>query len=506
MSAPQRYTLYLAQRYRAILAYTGLVWLVVSLLILSPLLLLFFYPHESEMAWGFILPGLLLGIPGVLIWRLLAPRTAISLTRQEGAVVVVLSWLPAILMGAIPFGCIAGLNLTQAIFESTSGWSTAGLSVVDVEHTSPLLLFFRSVTQLAGGAGLAIIMVSALAGPLGPGLSAAEGREEQLLPHVMRSAKLVLTLYGSYVVIGAGGLRLAGMSWFDAVNHAFTALSTGGFSTHSASIGYWNSPAIEAVIIVLMLFGTLNFTTAYALIRGKFGAVYRNSELRQTILFLILFASVLFLGVTRALYPSLGESVRVALFNTAAALSTTGFANVDLAPWNSLGRLAIIVLMLMGGGAGSTAGAMKQYRFHVLFKGLLWEFKRRLLPSSAVTEPSIWQGEGRHFISDRHLRRVALFVFLYVTVFVIGSGVMTAYGYSLSDSLFEFASALGTVGLSVGVTAPDAPAGILWLEICAMLLGRLEFFAVIIGLIRLFTDVPAILLSRRPRPESMRAP
>jgi len=483
-----RYAEYLRQRYQAVLAYTGLVCLIESLLILSPLALLFFYPDEASAVWGFALPGLALGIPSVFLWRKLMPRSPVGLTMQEGSVIVVLSWLTAVFVGAVPFGVAAGLDVTQAIFESTSGWSTTGLSVIHVERASPLILFYRSVTQLAGGAGLAIITVSALAGPLGPGLSAAEGREEQLLPHVGRSAKLVLTLYGSYIVVGILALRVAGMSWFDAVNHSFTALSTGGFSTRTRSIGHWNSPAIEGVIVVLMLLGTLNFLTGYALLRGKLQAVYRNSELRQTLLFAVLFSALLYVGVTRAIYPALGEGLRAALFNAVASLSTTGFATVEFTGWNALGRLVVILLMIMGGGSGSTAGAMKQYRVHVLIKGLFWEFRRRLLPGSAVTEPDVWRGEQRHFISDQHLRGVALFAFLYLGAFVVGSGVIAAHGYSLEESLFEFASALGTVGLSVGVTAPDAPAGVLWVEIVAMLLGRLEFYTVIIGLAKLGAD------------------
>ena len=493
MTPPQRYPDFLRDRYRAIFAYTGLVCLIVSILILLPAFLLPFYPEEAAVAWGFVLPALLLGIPSVLAWRVLAPRAALSLTYQEGAVIVVLAWLLAILVGDIPFLAVSGLDFTQAVFESTSGWSTAGLSVIDVETAPRLVLFYRSVTQLAGGAGLAIIMVSALAGPLGPGLSTAEGREEQLLPHVVRSAKLVLTLYGGYVLAGFLALRVAGMSWFDAINHAFTALSTGGFSTHTASIGYWQSPVIEGVIIVLMLLGTLNLMTAYALVQGKFLAVYRNSELRQTLLLLVVFCVVLLAGVTGALYPTMGESVRNALFNTVASLSTTGYANVDLRPWDGLGWLMLIVMMIIGGGSGSTAGAMKQYRVHVLAKGLLWEFRRRLLPSRAIAEPDVWRGERRYFITDAHLRSVSLYVFLYVGAFAVGSAIMASYGYPLGASLFEFASALGTVGLSIGITAPDAPAGILWLETCAMLLGRLEFFTVIIGLIRLGRDIPAMV-------------
>ncbi len=492
MTAPLRYAAFLGQRYRAILAYAGLVCLVVSLLILSPLLLLPAFPQEAHLAWAFLLPGLGLGVPSVMLWRFLTPRASTSLGRQEGAVIVVLAWTAALLAGAIPFLPGAGLSFTQALFESTSGWTTAGLSVVDVGGASRLLLFYRSVIQLAGGAGLAILMLSALAGPVGPGLSVAEGREEQLLPHVRRSIRLVLRMYLGYVAAGIALLALAGMDWFDAVNHAFTALSTGGFSTRSQSIGYWDSPVIEGAIIGLMLLGTLNFLTVYTLFTGKLRAVVRNSEVRLSGVLLLAGVGLLF-GATGGLYTSLPDRLRAVVFNAVSALSTTGFSTVDTRPWSSLGWLVLIVLMLIGGGTGSTAGGIKQYRIYVLFRGLVWEVRRLLLPRRAVTEPDVWRGEQRQFVTDSHLRQVALFVFLYLAVFLVGSGLLAAYGYPLQDSLFEFASALSTVGISVGITAPDAPAGVLWAEMGAMVLGRLEFLTVAVGLIRLLRDVPTLV-------------
>jgi trk system potassium uptake protein TrkH len=197
--------------------------------------------------------------------------------------------------------------------------------------------------------------------------------------------------------------------------------------------------------------------------------------------------------VTGGLYAGLGTSLRATIFNAVSALSTAGFATVDFRTWNGLGWLVLILLMLVGGGTGSTAGGIKQYRIYVLYRGLLWEFRRRLLPRRAITEPDVWKGEQRTFIDDAHLRQVGLFVFLYVLTLFVGSGVLAAHGYPLHDSLFEYASALSTVGISVGITSPSAPAGVLWAEIVAMILGRLEFFTVVVGLARLGGDLSAML-------------
>jgi trk system potassium uptake protein TrkH len=270
-----RYRQFLVQRYRVILSYVGLMALISGATLLVPSIALFAYPEELSLAWGFWLPGLTLALVGLLLWQKLAPQESVSLTVPEGAAIVVFSWLLAIAFGSVPFLTVGELNLTQAVFESTSGWTTTGLSVVDVSRTSHLILLLRSLTQLVGGAGFAVIALSTLtvATGSGSGLVLAEGRSEQLVPQVRQSAKLVLSIYTGYVALGIIGLRGAGMDWFDAINHAFTALSTGGFSTRTESIGAWHSSEIEAVTIVLMLAGSLNYATSFLLLRGKWLAV-----------------------------------------------------------------------------------------------------------------------------------------------------------------------------------------------------------------------------------------
>ena len=491
-----RYSRFLRQRYRAIIGYTGLICAIAGVVILSPLLALFFYPEEIGLAWGFVLPGLILSIIGGLLWRFLAPKKVISLSLPEGSVIVVLSWLVAIAVSMIPFMLIQGLNFTQAAFESTSGWTTTGLSVVDVTQASRLILLYRSNIELAGGGGFAIIALSAISGLSGAGLTSAEGRTEQLAPNVRRSAKLVLSIYSGYAVVGILALVLAGMGWFDAVNHSFAALSTGGFSTRTDSIGYWDSPAIEAVTIVLMFLGTLNFLTSYFLLRGKFKAVVRNGEVRLMALVIPLCVLIVFFGVAIALYDTAGKAIRVSIFEIVSALSTTGFSTVGYSDWSSLGWTIMIILMLIGGGTGATAGGIKQFRIYALYRALLWEVKRMLQPKNTITEPNYWQGDRRSFLDDSQIRTISLFIFLYFLLFFIGVIITAAYGNSIADSLFEYASSLSTVGLSIGVTSADAPVGLLWTQIVGMFLGRLEFFTVFVGIICLFKDIPSVFSSK----------
>jgi len=489
-----RRDIHLKSRYAEIISYTGLILTLSGFLLLTPLLVLAAWPEESEHWPGFLLPAILLSGTGVAVWRTFRRQASINLSVQEGGVVVLLTWITVILFSAWPLMAVQKLDFTQAVFESMSGWTTTGLSVVDVTKSTHLILLWRSIMQLAGGAGLAIIMLTAIAGPVGPGLTLAEGRSDQLAPHVRESAKLVLKIYSGYALMGTFAYWMVGMSFFDAVNHTFAAISTGGFSTRVESIGYWDSPTIELITMTLMFFGNMNFLTAYLILQGKLKAVSRNGELRVMATVTPLFALAVFFLVCRSIYPSLGKSVRVAIFETFSALTTTGFSTVSYSNWNSVGILALVVLMLIGGGTCSTAGGIKQYRVYILFKSLLWELRSSFFPSTAVVKNYVWQGEWKDYIKDSHIRHVANFVFLYLVTYFVGSGILAAHGYGIGESLFEFASSVGTVGLSVGVTTPDAPAGVLWAETIGMFLGRLEFMVIFVSTAKIIRDSYAMML------------
>lgn len=476
-------------RYQAILSYTGLIIALGGLLELTPLLMLIFWPEEVTLSYGFIIPAILSFCLGIGLWRILRPSAKAALTLQESAVVVVLGWIGVYLFSSVPFMMIQKLTFTQAIFEIVSAWTTTGLSVVDVTKASHLILIWRSTMQFAGGAGLAIIMIAAITGPSGTSLSVAEGRSDQLAPHVRESAKLVIGIYCGYAVIGIIAYCLAGMSLFDAVNHTFAAISTGGFSTQPENIGHWDSAAIEAVSIVLMIFGNINFLTIYMLLHGKYQAVFRNGELRLSAVLIPVASLLVFLLIYQTAYPGLDKSIRTSVFETVSALTTTGFTTTDYYKgWHHLAVTILTILMLIGGGTCSTAGGLKQYRVYLLYKTVIWEIRRTFLPRTAIVENAVWFTEQEEFVTDTRIRQIASFLFLYLVLFVIGSGIIAAYGYKIESAMFEFASALATVGLSVGVATAASPLPVLWTEIAGMFLGRFEIFIIFICFIKLFRE------------------
>ena len=188
--------------------------------------------------------------------------------------------------------------------------------------------------------------------------------------------------------------------------------------------------------------------------------------------------------------------MRVAVFETVSALTTTGFSTVFYQKWNALGIFVLVVLMVIGGGICSTAGGLKQYRVYLMFKAIWWEIRRARLPRGAVVDEYVWRGEDRQTVGDRHIRQVAVFICLYLAALAAGTMILAAHGYPLHEALFEYASAQGTVGLSIGVTVADAPRLVLWTETLGMFFGRLEFLVIFAGLAILVRDLPTLL--RRP--------
>ncbi len=485
-----RYIEILKERYQLLTKYIGILIMASSMFLLLPLLSLPFYPKEVKYSYAFFVPAIIMFTIGFIAWKYTKHnREEVSLSLKEGGIIVLISWIVTVISSAIPFMMIDMLNLTQAIFESMSGWTTTGLSVVDVTEAPKVILLWRSIMQFFGGAGLVVVMLSSVLHPYGFGLYNAEGRSDQLLPHVKRSTKAIMVIYSGYTIGGILLYILAGMSFFDAFNHSLAALSTGGFSTKANSIGYYNSLSIEIITWILMLIGTTNFATHFALLKGNFKVFFKNGEIRLLMLLNAFFIPILMYFSVNNIYDTLPQVVRRTIFETITAISTTGFSLDTFNSWNLFGILIIIILMLIGGGTGSTAGGIKLYRIYIIFKSIYWEIKGYFLPEDAVRKNFIWRGEKKLALKSDFVMEAANYVVLYISTYFLGVLIFLSQGYNLSDSMFEFASALGTVGLSVGITSVDAPSLILWTETLGMFLGRLEFFVIFFAIIKIFKDM-----------------
>ncbi|SKA08153.1 TrkH family potassium uptake protein [Selenihalanaerobacter shriftii] len=487
-----RYKRLLKERYKLLIKYIGALTIGIGTFLLLPLLILFFYPEEIVYLTDFLIPSVISLIVGFLAWKLIPYEKKVTLSLKEGGIIVLISWIIAIGASAAPFVIAGDLNITQAVFEATSGWTTTGLSVVDVTKAPHVFLLWRSIMQFFGGVGLVVVMLSSVLHPYGFGLYNAEGRSDKLLPHVKRSTKAIMLIYLGYITGGVLLYILIGMTPFDAINHSIAALSTGGFSTKVNSIGHWNSLPMELITIILMILGTINFATHFTLLRGKIKTFFRNGEIRLLFFLIALFAPIVTYFSMTEIYSSLPTAFRRGIFEVVSALSTTGYSLDVFTNWNQFGVLALVLLMWIGGGTGSTAGGIKLYRIYLMFKSFIWQLKTYFLPENVIVDNYIWHGDSKAYIKEKYIRQIANYIFIYMVTYFIGVLIYLAHGYSLSKAMFEFASSLGTVGLSIGITGPDAPVTILWTEIIGMFLGRLEFFVIFFAIAKLFKDMKVL--------------
>ena len=470
-----------------------------GVILLLPLFSLLFWPEEMSHLGSFLIPAIFSILIGLCLWRGFRPGgESPPLTAPDASLMVTVVWLIAVILGSLPFVLSKILSPLDAIFEAMSGWTTTGLTMVNPDNTASIFLLWRSLMQFVGGAGLAVIMLSAIIGSLGPGVYEAEARTDHLVPHIMHTARMIVKIYLAYYILGVLLYLAAGMEIFDAICHAMSGLATGGFSTKSESIAYWQSVPVEIVSLVLMLLGTTNFATHHALIssRGKKGL--KDAEIKLMAWLIIIITPLVIFGLmsprlgislSYAGPPGLWEGFRNGLFQVVSALSGTGYSTTALSQWSQFSLFLIIVLMVIEGGTGSTAGGIKLYRIAIIIKSIWWWIKKQFYPSSAVIQRTIWRRGERLEIQDKHIQAVAGFTGLYLLTYLIGVTIFLGSGFSLPQSMFEFASAMGTVGLSLGITRPDMPIACKIAQILGMWLGRLEFIAIFHAFIRVGRDL-----------------
>lgn len=462
----------------------GKLMLIVSGLVTAPILLLPFYPGDMEYISSFLMTGLISVILSIIVCIATQKNNNEEpFTMKKGSITVLFIWVYSFFIGALPFVFGNQLTFIQALFESVSGWTTTGLSVMDVRDVPKIYLFYRSFMQYCGGLGFVMVMVMLIQGKQSMSLYNAEGHSDQLAPNLGKTARTIFLMYFGYFLIGTITYTFFGMSVFDAINHAMCALSTGGFSTEFDSIGAYNSLGIEMVTIFLMIIGTTNFAVLLLLSKRKIRQFFKVSEMRFLFVLLMITVPIVAASLFYQLYMNIGEAFRVSIFNIVSALSTSGFSTMSYSEWPVFSIGIMILLMIIGGGIGSTAGGMKLTRAYLMCRIVKENIKKRISPSRSVSNPYFNRAQGKTYIDRAMESDTVGFIFCYIFIFIIGSLLITlTANCSLSDAMFEFASSLGTVGLSIGITGPTTNNATLIVEMLGMLLGRLEIFIVIIGI------------------------
>ncbi|MGO5052408.1 TrkH family potassium uptake protein [Lachnospiraceae bacterium LCP25S3_G4] len=469
----------------------GKLMISVGIIVFIPTLTILFYPEESVYIIDFLIPSMGSVILGILLC-MRKGKTGCNedyLSLSQGSITVLFIWGYGIFMGAVPFVLSNQLSLIQALFESVSGFTTTGLSVMDVSVTPHIFLFHRSFMQFCGGLGFVLVTLIFMQGKQAMSLYSAEGHPDQLTPNIGKTARTIFQMYVMLLCVGIILYVMAGMGIFDSIIHTMSSLSTGGFSSKGNSIGDYNSAPIEFITILLMLIGATNFAVLSLIMKRKWKQVLKISEIRFTGLLLMIVIPLIACSLFGTVYTTLTESTRASIFNVVSALSTTGYATTTYDTWPQFSIGSLIVLMLIGGGIGSTAGGMKLTRVYLMLRMLKDNFKKRMVSSRSISKSYYYRAQGKTCMESSMILDTMGFITCYLIIFLIGSLLITCTANcTLGEAMFDFASSLGTVGLSIGLTGPNTDSLTLLVEMIGMMLGRLEIFIVFIGIHSLFSS------------------
>ncbi len=407
-------------------------------------------------------------------------------TDKEGFAIVSGGWLIVAFFASLPFILTDSVfNFADAYFESMSGLTTTGATILSypLEEHLQSVLFWRALLQWLGGMGIIVLSVAVLTRLTSGGRKLMESEApgpslNKLKPTIMQTAKLLWMVYVFFTVGEVVALRIAGVPIYEGIYHAFTTMSTGGFSIHTNSIAFY-SPLVHWIIIFFMIIAGANFTLHYYSLHGKKKAYRKDPEFKFYLMIIGFVVSLILIDLIASGYL-FNEALTQSAFQVVSIITTTGYTTVDYGNWSSFARYLIFMLMFVGGCAGSTSGAIKQVRILLMFKMLKRKLKQLLHPNM-VEQVRL----GNNVIQDKTLNTITMFFFAYILIFIISSAALLAMGMDIISGSSAAASCLGNVGPALGIVDPSysyaavPQVGKIWLTFC-MWIGRLEIFTAII--------------------------
>ena len=486
-------------RLKILLNTLGALLSILGITMVIPIFISFGY-GESDLN-GFIISSISCLVLGLPLWLL--TRYNQTITNRDGFAIVTFSWIVAAIAGSIPFyfsGTIP--NITDAFFESMSGVTTTGATIIGNPETLPHLpngieslphgiLFWRSFLQWIGGMGIVVfyIAILPLLGIGGVQLFKAEVPgpvADKIKPRVRETAKFLWIIYVGITLAEVIALRIAGMSIFDSVCHAFTTMPTGGFSTKNASIAYYDNSTIHYIIIFFMFLAGINFSLHFRVLNGDIKALLKDAEFLVYVMIIACVTFIVFLSLQSQINVIKNSNFRESLFGVIAILTGTGYVLGDYELWPVFVQILLLTLMFIGGMGGSTTGGMKVIRVMLLVKYAALE-TRRMLHSRALIPIRI----GKQLIKEDVVRNTLGFFLFFMSAFIISTILLSTMGLDLESSIGAAASAMGNIGPALGEFGPTDNYSTLsdpgkWVLTFCMLLGRLEIFTVMVLFSRTF--------------------
>ena len=422
---------------------------------------------------------------GFLLRFLTKDEKNAEIKKRDGYLIVVSGWLCMTFFGTLPYLLTDSIpSFTDAFFETMSGFTTTGSTILDeIESLPKSILFWRSMTQWIGGMGIIVLTIAIL--PLlgigGMELFVAEApgpTKDKIHPRIKETAKRLWIIYFSLTALETVVLMFFGLSFFDAINHSLTTTSTGGFSTKQESIAAFQNPFVEAVIVIFMFLAGTNFTMIYFGLKMKFRKIVNNDEFKWYLSAVFVLILLLSFYRTHTSSSDFIHAFREISFQVVSIITTTGYATADYTLWGSFLTFIFFLFLFSGASAGSTSGGIKIVRIILLIKNGLLEFKRRLHPKAVI--PVML---NKQVISSTVTYNLLAFIFLYLFVFTLGSISLSFLGVDMLTSISAVASAVGNVGPGIADVGPSSsfsqlPTSAKWILSLLMLMGRLELFTV----------------------------
>lgn len=449
----------------------GLIMIGIGVVTLIPIIVALIYNEANYTS--FLIPSGFSILIGYTLRRAFRGHEG-RMGLKHGMIIASIAWLWAALIGSLILIQATDISFLNAYFESMSAWTGSGLSIfTNVEILPNSVLFLRSIEQWIGGLGVVIVVIGIL---IRPGTAAAslyksEAREEKIKPSILGTMKTIWWIYLFYTILGIVLYVLAGMSLFDAINNTFTNLSTGGMSVKNDNIGAYGSNLIYIITIFLMFIGGTSFLVHYKALKGNVKDVLKDIQFQAMLIIISIFSILLFINA---------KFIPIeAVFNVVSAISCTGSSisplNTMIA-WPEYAKIILIACMIIGGAAGSTAGALKIIRIVTVLKGIYWEILRVIAPAGSVIPKKI----ANKPVSDVEVREAGSYTFIYFLFIFISWLIFVQYGYDALNSLYEICSAQGNVGLSMGIVSPTMPQIPQIFLIFNMWIGRIEIIPVLV--------------------------
>ena len=449
-----------------------------------PALLIGYAHRDPGDAAAMLYSIIALVVPGLPLWYFAKPQEN-NMRAKEGFVIVALAWLILSAFGALPFVFSRMIpNYVDALFESVSGFTTTGATVVvHFENLPHGIMFWRAFTHWIGGMGVLVLTLALL--PQMTGRTSHLVRAEspgpsmsKIVPKMGDSAKILYLIYAALTLLEFIALKIAGMTFYDAAIHALSTAGTGGFSTYGASIGAFNSVAIEVIITVFMILYGVNFALYYHALIGDWKAIYKSEELRWY-LGIYLFAVVFITIFISPMYGSVAQGLRYSTFEVASIVSTTGFGVVDFNTWPQAAKAMVLLLMFLGSCAGSTAGGLKTIRVALLCKLGLRDVRRTFQPRKVQVVR--FEGKG---VDEAQLSQISVFFFVYVALILVGMLLISLENrFDVQANFSAALTCVSNVGPGFGAIASDfagyGPFAKIVLSML-MLAGRLEMFPILV--------------------------